>query len=96
MPWKESRLLRRLRLPQGLRGELLLSAACLAVGLLLMPCLIWIIGRLVLGPYAHGSIVALLGDFYVGLAHGAPVFWVVALGPGMLLQLVRFGVRLFR
>ena len=91
---KESTLLRRLRLPQGIRGELLLAGACLLIGLVLMPCLIWIIGRPVLGPYAHGSIFALLSDFYAGLGNGSLVFWAVALGPYLLLQWVRVGYRL--
>ena len=91
-----STLLHWLRLPQGARGELLLAAACLAVGALLMPCLIWIVGRAVLGPYAHGSVLALYWDFYGGLAHGAPTFWWIAVGPYLLLQFVRIGYRLLR
>jgi hypothetical protein len=91
---KESTLLRRLRLPQGIRGELQLAGACLLVGLLLMPCLIWITGRTVLGPYAHGSVFALLGDFFAGLSHGSLPFWTIALGPWLLLQFVRLGYRL--
>jgi hypothetical protein len=87
-------LLHWLRLPQGMRGELLLAAACLAVGALLMPGLIWIIGRTVLGPYAHGSVLALYWDFFGHLAQGAPAFWTIALGPYLLLQFVRIGYRL--
>jgi hypothetical protein len=91
---KESTLLRRLRLPQGIRGELLLAGACLCLGLLLMPCLIWITGRAVLGSYAHGSVFALLGDFFAGLSRGSLPFWAIALGPWLLLQFVRIGYRL--
>jgi hypothetical protein len=91
---RESTLLRRLRLPQGIRGELLLGGACLLVGALLMPCLIWAIGRTVLGPYAHGSIFALLGDFFGGLSNGSLAFWAIALGPYLLLQWLRIGYRL--
>lgn len=94
MAGKESRLLRWLRLPQGLRGELLLALCGLLAGAVLIPCLIWGVGRSVLGPYTHGSMLALLADFYAGLAHGALAFWAVLLGPYVVLQLVRIGLRL--
>jgi hypothetical protein len=31
----------------------------------------------------------LLADYFAGLGHGAPVFWVVALGPYVMTLLVR-------
>ena len=37
---------------RGLRRELLAAAICLIVGVLVMPCLIFACGRLILGPYA--------------------------------------------
>jgi len=91
---RESRLLRRLGLPQGVRGELWLAGACLLVGALLMPCLIWIVGREVLGSYTHGGLFALLADFFGGLGKGSPAFWAIALGPYLILQWVRIGYRL--
>lgn len=91
-----SKLLRVLRLPPGLRGEIALAGACLLVGLLLMPAAIWIVGRLSLGAYEHGSVLALLADYFRALARGAPVFWAVALGPYLLLLWLRFGLRLLR
>lgn len=94
MAKRESRLLRRLGLPQGARGELLLAGCCLLVGVLLMPCLIWIVGRAVLGPYTHGGLFALLADFFAGLGGGSLAFWAIALGPYLLLQWVRIGYRL--
>ena len=36
---------------------------CLASGVIVMPCLIFAVGRLALGPYAHGSVFALWRDF---------------------------------
>jgi len=93
---RNSSLLRRLRLPAGPAGEGLLALLCLLGGALVIPCLIWIVGRIVLGPYAHGGVLALLGDFYAGLGRGSPPYWTVALGPYVLLQLLRFGHRLLR
>ncbi|MFO1401269.1 MAG: hypothetical protein U1F30_08670 [Steroidobacteraceae bacterium] len=96
MAGADSRLLRWLHLPQGSRGELLLALVCLLIGGVLVPCLIWAVGRATLGAYAHGSMLALLGDFFVGLAHGSLPFWVVLLGPYLVLQAVRLGLRLLR
>jgi hypothetical protein len=82
------------RQPAGVRRELLIFGIALACGLILMPFLIWFVGNRVLGPYTHGPGPAtgplrLLGDFFVGLAHGSVIFWCVALGPYVLLWFVR-------
>jgi hypothetical protein len=83
---------------RGPRGsvlrELLIFGIALGVGVLLMPFLIWIVGNRVLGPYTHGQDlhagpVKLLGDFFVGLAHGSVIFWCVALGPYFLVLFAR-------
>jgi hypothetical protein len=55
----------------------------------------------VLGPYTHGQNahagpLALVADFFSGLAHGSGVFWAVALGPAVLLLLIRLFVALVR
>jgi hypothetical protein len=92
----DSRLLGWLHLPQGSRGELLLALGCLLVGGVLVPCLIWVVGRATLGAYAHGSVLGLLADFFGGLARGSVPFWVVLLGPYGVLQAVRLGLRLLR
>ena len=83
------------------RRELILFAAALLFGLVPMPLLIWVAGNRVLGPYTHGQNphagpFALLADFFVGLAHGSAVFWAVALGPAVLLLLLRLLVRVVR
>ena len=83
------------------RRELIIYGAAVLCGLLLMPFLIWFAGDRVLGPYSHGQNphagpFALLADFFVGLFHGSAVFWVVALGPAVLLLLIRVFVRLYR
>jgi hypothetical protein len=93
--------------PRGWRGlsrvqrELIIFAAEMVCGLVLIPLLIWVGGNRVLGGYTHGTNQhagpgALLGDFYAGLAHGSSVFWLVALGPAILVTLVRAFVQLMR
>ena len=76
------------------RRELLVLGAALLFGLLVMPFIVWFAGKRVLGPYTHGDDphagpFSLLVDYFVGLAHGSAVFWLVALGPLVLLLLVR-------
>jgi hypothetical protein len=88
-------------LPPRLRRELIIYGAALLCGLVLMPFLIWFAGNRVLGPYTHGQNLhagplALFGDYYIGLFHGSAVFWVVALGPALLLLLARLFVALVR
>jgi hypothetical protein len=90
--------LRRLwELCRGTRGvwrELLMIAACIGVGVIVMPCLIFAVGRAALGPYAHGSVFALWHDFMVGLVSGSQAVWFIVLGPYLLVWLLRGGRRL--
>lgn len=73
-----------------LKRELIIAAAALAVGALVMPFLIYAAGSLTLGAYADGGGPgALLSDFYSGLLRGSPVMWSVVLGPYLFLSFVR-------
>jgi len=78
----------------GLLRELLLLAASIGVGVIVMPCLIFAVGRAALGPYAHGSVFALWRDFMIGLISGSQAVWFIALGPYLLVWLLRAGRRL--
>jgi hypothetical protein len=78
------------------KRELLIFGIAMAFGLILMPFLIWMVGNRVLGPYTHGQDASagtgplrLLADYFSGLVHGSIVFWCVALGPYVLLCLMR-------
>ena len=74
---------------RGLRRELYFTLACLVLGFLLMPALIWSAGHLVLGAYTNGGLGSMLADFYRGLFEPSRPFWVVALGPLLLLWVAR-------
>ena len=93
-------LARLVRLRDSLRArsrtqrELMLFALLTLFGLIVMPFLIWIASGRVLGPYTHGQNLhagplALVADYYPGLVHGSAVFWCVALGPAVLVLLIR-------
>lgn len=74
---------------RGLRRELYFTLASLACGLLLVPILIWGAGHLVLGAYTNGGLGPMLADFYRGLFALSAPFWIVALGPLVLLWMLR-------
>jgi hypothetical protein len=84
------------------RRELSLLGGALALGLLVMPLLIWIVGQRTLGPYTHGDdprrlgALGLYGDYFSGLAHGWLGYWTVALGPAALLLAARLWLALLR
>ncbi len=84
------------------RRELALFGAALALGLFIVPLLIWLAGHRTLGPYTHGDNplglgpLALYADYFSGLAHGWLGYWTVALGPAVLLLAVRLWLVLLR
>ena len=84
------------------RREVALFGGALALGLLVVPLLIWIVGHRALGPYTHGDDpngmgpLALYGDYFAGLARGWLGYWVVALGPAVLLLLARLWIGMLR
>ena len=84
------------------RREAVLFGGALALGLLVIPLFIWIVGHRTLGPYTHGDLprglgpLELYGDYFSGLAHGWLGYWVVALGPAVLLLLARLWLALLR
>lgn len=69
--------------------ELVIFGGALAFGLIALPLLIWLAGHTLLGPYAHGGIFRFVGDFFVALGRGNPLFWIIALGPVAFLALAR-------
>jgi hypothetical protein len=81
--------------------ELIIFGSALLIGLIGVPLAIWFVGNRILGPYTHGANthagpMALLGDFFVGLGHGALIYWVVVLGPAVIILFVRVAWALIR
>jgi hypothetical protein len=83
-------------LPARGRRELMILVILLACGLFLIPLLIWAVGRGALGPYTDGGPFALLVDFFNGLRSGSLVYWCVALGPYVLVMILRGCWKLLR
>ena len=84
------------------RRELAIYGGALALGLLVIPLLIWLVGHRTLGPYTHGDDpqgfgpLTLYADYYSGLAHGWLGYWTVAVGPALLLLFARLWLALLR
>jgi hypothetical protein len=84
------------RAQPGVRRELLLLILALLAGVIAVPWAIWAAGQATLGEYSGGGPFDLWGDFFRGLAAGGAAFWTAALGPYVLLLVLRLLLRLFR
>jgi hypothetical protein len=75
-----------------LRFELIFASVWLAIGLFVVPALVFWVGIVLLGPYGDGrgaGMATFYGDFYADLASGEVRAWVLALGPLLLITLIR-------
>ena len=73
---------------------MIIYGSALLIGLVVVPLLIWVVGNRILGPYTHGTNLhagpmALLGDFYEGLSKGWLSYWIVAVGPLVIIVAAR-------
>jgi|SRR5688572_33280208 len=72
------------------RFELIFASAWFAVGLFLLPALIFTVGGTLLGPYGDdGGLGRFYGDFFADLAEPSVRAWTIALGPLVLISLLR-------
>ncbi|MFC4313094.1 hypothetical protein ACFPN2_28700 [Steroidobacter flavus] len=78
-----------------LRFELIFGSLWLALGLFLLPALIYWVGTAALGPYgaptqgAGAGLSAFYSDFFADLADGAGRAWTIAVGPLLLIYAMR-------
>jgi hypothetical protein len=80
----------------ALRRELIILGAALAFGVLAVPPLLWLAGPRFLGPYPGGGPGAIVANFFRGLASGESGFWIIALGPYLILTALRALIALVR
>jgi hypothetical protein len=72
------------------RFELIFASSWLAVGLFALPAAIYLTGILMLGPYKPGAgLLQFYADFFADLADPSLRAWVLALGPLILVSVVR-------
>lgn len=75
-----------------IRFELIFGSVWLAIGLFLLPGVIFWVGITLLGPYGEGQGAGMgtfYGDFYGDLAQGELRAWALALGPLIVVSLLR-------
>jgi hypothetical protein len=73
-----------------LRFELIFGSLLLAAGLFVMPALVYWVGTALLGPYGEGAGAGTFyGDFFGDLASGSGRAWTLALGPLVLISMLR-------
>ena len=75
-----------------MRFELIFGSVLLAIGLFILPAVIFWFGVTMLGPYGEGAGAGMgtfYGDFYGDLAQGEVRTWALALAPLILVSIVR-------
>lgn len=72
------------------RFELIFASIWLAVGLFALPATIFAVGGSLLGPYGdNGGLGRFYGDFFGDLAEPSIRAWAIALGPLVLISILR-------
>jgi hypothetical protein len=70
--------------------EIAILVAALAVGALLGPMIVFLVGQAVFGPYAGGAgMGTFYGQFWRELANADPIPWMMLISPYLLLQWLR-------
>jgi hypothetical protein len=73
-----------------LRFELIFASVWLAVGLFVMPAVIFGVGVSLLGPYGDGKgLGTFYANFFADLAEPSGRTWLIALGPLLLVSVLR-------
>ena len=76
--------------PHRLRFELIAGSVLLALGLFAVPAVVYLVGIKMLGPYGEGSgLGTFYANFFADLASGTGRAWSLALGPLVVISLVR-------
>lgn len=78
------------RRSRRVRFELIFNSLWLALGLFVLPALIFWVGVAALGPYGENAgLSAFYIDFFGDLADGTGRAWSIALGPLVLISILR-------
>ena len=87
---------RSYRQRRGIARELITFVIGAFAGLVLLPLLIYVAGRVLLGPYVRSATdptpagpLQMWTDYLGGLAQGSLAYWLVLLGPYVMYLLVR-------
>ena len=79
------------------KRELAIASGLLAIGLLLVPPAIYVVGQRLVGPYATDSgVLALAESIWRDFLTLRPAAWILILSPYVIAQLVRLARRVWR
>ena len=76
-------------LPLNLRKEAAVLAGFLFGGLVLLPVIIWFVGKAVFGAYGGAGFAEFYGALSSKIRSGDPAAWFLVLSPWLALQVVR-------
>jgi hypothetical protein len=72
------------------RFEVIFASVWFGIGLFVIPALIYTIGAMLLGPYGtDAGLAAFYGDFFADLAEPSARAWAIALGPLLIISVLR-------
>ena len=76
----------------ALRIQLILAGIGLALGIVVLPTVVFTVGNSIIGTYAGGAhrLGSFYGNFFADLTNGSPIAWTLAIVPYVLLLLLRF------
>jgi hypothetical protein len=89
MAFSITAFLHRLRAASKGERELWLAGFTVAFGLIVLPFFIYIAGNATLGPNESGGLGAYLLDFMKGLIRPHAAYWLIVLGPYLLIAMAR-------
>jgi hypothetical protein len=79
-------------LQKTLKKEAALFVVMLSVGLVLLPMLVWFVGKAVFGDYGGHGFADFFGTLSSGFRAGDGGAWFLVLSPWLVLQVVRLAV----
>ena len=76
-------------LPKTLKKEAALFVALLFVGLVLLPVLVWFVGKAIFGAYGGHGFADFFGNLSGRIRSGNLGAWFLVLSPWLALQIIR-------
>jgi hypothetical protein len=89
MAFSLATLAHRMRTASRGERELWFAGCAIAFGLFVLPFLIYLAGKTTLGPHEQGGLGAYLLDFLKGLVRPHAAYWLIVLGPYLIISLGR-------
>ena len=84
-------------IPPTVKRELIVAGVLLAIGLLVVPVAVYLVGQEVVGDYeSDAGLIGLLGQIWSDFVSLEPSAWLLVLSPYAIVQLLRFALLVIR